>query len=160
MSLSAAVCVSVCVLCRMKCLCQSPSSPSGPLLINCPSSSCDSDHFNQDSRDTQPLSHPCRKTPLLPCCRLPACPSLAKIRRIFSLSSPTSSFFFFFSSLTLAATNNLTSAPHSPCHRGIMSLCGREVLEQRQGGPGNSTMCSVCTPSPPLPHHPVCLHVH
>lgn len=53
-----------------------------------------------------------------------ACSSLGQ-RIVFSFTS-------LFFGLTLAATHNLTSAPHSPCRRGITSLCQGEVLEQRQ----------------------------
>lgn len=88
----ARVCVCVFVLCRMKCPCQSPSSPSGPLLINCPSSSCDSDHFNQDSQDTHPCSIPAKRHLSS---RVPSCKAAllwVKLGEFLSFNPP--SFFF------------------------------------------------------------------
>lgn len=142
--ISRCVCVCVCVSCRIKCPRQSLGFPPGQFLINCPSSCCDSDYFNQDSQDTHPCPILHRKTPLLLCTQLPGWPSLTKIRIFFLFWYPPPPHSFF-SCLFLAATNNLTSAPHSPCHQGIMSLCGRGVLEQRQGEL-KTAWYAVCSP--------------
>lgn len=119
----------------MKWHCHSLNFPHRVLLINCPFSSCDGDYFNQGSQDTHsyPVLHwSCFA--LLPCTTPTGCPSLAIIRRFFFSLTFNPSIHFFFPRHSPSATNNLTSAPLSPCRRGIMSLYGRKILEQKQGG--------------------------
>lgn len=108
------------------------TSPHGLPLINCSSSFCDSDHFDQDSWDIHPCPIHQRNTPLALCTSLAGYRSMAIIRKFSPTSNP--SLLFFSSCLYLATTNNLTSAPLSPCRWGIMSLYGKEVLEQKQEG--------------------------
>lgn len=108
----------------LKSLCQSPSSLSGPPLINCLSSSSDSSHFKEDSRDTFPTR---QKNDVVPAA-YQASPLPFPVLNL--------GIFALYSCLTLhdCYQKSLASASISPCHQGIMFLCRGAVSEQRMVG--------------------------
>lgn len=108
----------------LKSLCQSPSSLSGPPLINCPSSSSDSSHFKEDSRDTFPTR---QKNDIVPAA-YQASPLPFPVLNL--------GIFALYSCLTLhdCYQKSLASASISPCHQGIMFLCRGAVSGQRMVG--------------------------